>query len=128
MHDTSRSAGSGPVGRPATGADVYEFYGESPPPKAMRAWVAELDGRIVGIGGLYYGPNGVCLFSEMKDELRPYKKFIVQSARFLVELARPLQAAVVADANIAGSERLLERLGLLPAFDVEYGKVFRWTH
>lgn len=123
MHDSGSSTAAGPVVRPATADDIARFY-DKPPGRSVRAWVAEFDGQVIGLGGLFYGPRSVCLFSEMTPELRRHKRFIVDAAVALVALGKRVNATVIADPRIDGSERFLTWLGLVPLMETEHGKVF----
>ena len=116
---------SGPTLRPARAGDFEALYGE-PPAFTIKAYAAEIDGRVVGIGGIQYIGSQPVLFSRMADELRPFKKFIVRSARLAGELAREAKAAAVANPNEPRSCHLLRRLGLTWVGTVEEGEVFSW--
>ena len=101
------------------------MYGE-PPPVTVWASVAELDGRVVGIGGIAYIGEKPVLFSRIKDELRPYRKFIVQAARDLARMAASVKAVAVASKTEALSCRLLARLGMQWFASTPEGEVFVW--
>ena len=45
------------VVRPATADDFIAFTGSLPHCRT-RAWVGEIDGRIIGMGGVAYPPDG----------------------------------------------------------------------
>lgn len=106
---------SGPriVGRPAAAADIAALYG-GPSPDTMRAWVLLIDGEPAALGGIIYaqGINPMA-FSRLTDRARPYRRVLVQAARFLAaryaESRRPVFA--VADPAEPTAPGLLEHLG-----------------
>lgn len=116
--------GEGPAFRVATGEDFEAFYG-MPPKHSMRAWVADLGGRPVGIGGVMYLSSDLppVLFSAMKPELRRFPKAIVSGARQLMAAMSGHYAIARADPAEAHSQKLLTRLGLQHV----QGSVFEWT-
>lgn len=112
--------------RPATRADYREFYGEDPV-NTMRAYVAELDGKVVGIGGTMCVQDSVYVFSDMKDELRPFKVSIFKFAKKVDELLSGLPGVCIANPNEPNSERLLRSLGFEWVSSTESGEVYKWT-
>ena len=100
--------------RPATVEDVLSYTGEYPPCQ-VRAVVGEIDGRIVGLGGLAFLKNGAVLaFMNAEPDVRNYKFALYRSAKALIQEAvgRGLTKinAIKAD-DIASAERFLSRLG-----------------
>lgn len=117
-----------PVIRPATAADIREFY-ERPPGKSLRAYVAELDGTLLGIGGLFYQEDGaVGCFSVMRPGMKPHRKTILRAARLLAEMAREAGAPAIADERHPNSRRLLSRLGFVSFGTTQYGELFGWRN
>jgi hypothetical protein len=101
--------------RRATQADAERFY-SGPPRMSLRGWVAEKNGEIVGIGGVYYA-NGVPIaFSEITDAFRENKKDVAKGCRILMELISKTRGPVYAVANPdePTAARLLARLGWEP--------------
>jgi len=91
---------------PATIDRVKQFYGNKHI-KSFRGYVALLDGYPVGVAGLTYDH---ILFSDISDELRPYKKDIVRTAKNLIkDIKYPISA--IANENEPMAVRLLTRLG-----------------
>jgi hypothetical protein len=97
---------------PATAELWTAFYGK-PPTRSMRAWVGMVGEDVVGVVGMYHDTNRMVLFCDMKPEARAYKRVIVKTALFMESTIRTLGLPVVATADcaIAGSERLLRRIG-----------------
>ena len=116
---------TGPTLRLAQPGDFEALYGE---PLAFTIWAetAELDGAVVGIGGIAYIGGRPILFSRMRDELRPYKKFILRCARRAAQMAAETRAAAIANPDEPLSCRLLERIGLTWKGTAEEGEVFAW--
>lgn len=96
---------------PATKAHL-ESLGEHPK-GAGRAYAAVLDGRTLGVCGYYQDRSRLILYSSVTPELRRWKKVIVRGARLAMAAASRVRApvAAVAQAEIPGSERMLQALG-----------------
>ena len=106
---------SEPVIRQATQADAVAFYGE-PAKMSFRGFVAELDGEVVGIGGVYYD-NGVAIaFSEMRPPMRKHKKAMAKACRMLTRFFDQLGGKVYAVAcpTEPTAPQLLKKLGFVP--------------
>lgn len=97
-------------------------------PATIQAYVAEMDGKVVGIGGIAYVPGKPVLFSKMKDELRPYKKFILQSARELAAKAKAVGAVAIANPKESLSCKLLHRIGMTWADTTPDGEAYTWQN
>ncbi len=111
-----------PVFRPATKADMAEFYDEAPT-GSVRAWVADLDGKVIGIAGCVYVGDKVVAFSAMKEEMRAFPVTIMRAARFIAKKLPPGAVAKAYDQE-KHSAKLLERLGFEP-LDANAG-TYRW--
>ncbi len=110
---------------PATRADVEAFRGY-PNPYSMRGYVVKLDGKPVAIGGINYDDGFLALFSEMSDEMRPFKVSIVKFALEGLKLIGRAPCLAVADPDEPMSGRLLEFLGFVYVGTTEQGRVFKW--
>lgn len=100
--------------RYATHDDLAAFYGLPLPfPVSVRAIAVELDGQIVAIAGLALYPESSTAFSEMRDELRPYKKTIMRTGRMFMDLVRKhgYNVAAFASPDEPNSLAFLQRLG-----------------
>lgn len=92
------------------------------PPKSARAWVAELDGRVIAVAGYYIDGGAAVVFSDMKDEMYDFPVTIVREARaFMARL--PVPAACSASPRVRGAGRFLRRLG----WQHLRGNVFVWN-
>lgn len=101
------------VSRPATAADVREFYPDMT--CSFRAWVCELDGKVEGIIGLALTRPIACMFSAFREALRPYLKSLtilrlIKRAEAAVKASRvPVRA--IAEPTEPTAPGMLERLG-----------------
>lgn len=95
----------------------------------MRAWVGEIDGRIIGMGGIASSHGRWFAFCDLKDEARKYKRAIVKAARTVMADARQMDVAFVyaeADPEEPMSVRWLQSLGF--ERDERTGFLMRWQH
>ena len=107
--------------RPATKEDMESFY---PGFKwTFRAYVAEIEDRIIGIGGIYYVPPYVIAFSTFKPEMDEYPMTKLRGMKKIMEIVKDRTCLAAADKNFPGSSKLLERLG----FEHIEGRIYRWT-
>ena len=106
---------SEPILRKATAADAQAFYGK-PHPYTFIGYVAELDGEIIGIAGVFFDGGKRVAFSDLKPEVRKYRKFMVKTLKILAELFDSLGVPVYAVANQAEptAPYLLIKLGFRP--------------
>lgn len=105
-------SGSDVTFRPATQRDFLAFYGRESP-WTLRGAVAEMNGEIVGFGGVYFDQDTAMAFSDMRDTMRRKRKDVVRAARHLMALIRSFGVPVFAYANPAEytAPKLLARLG-----------------
>lgn len=94
---------------PATPELAREYYG-GPPPFSFRGYVALLDGKPIGIGGIFFNGHPVA-FSEMKDEMCPRTKDKARAVRVLQRLIEAQKSPVYAVAVEPTSVPLLTKLG-----------------
>jgi hypothetical protein len=112
--------------RPATAEDIAAFSDMANKP-SIRAWAAELDGRIVGLGGVVLSRGRWLGFADLTPEARPYKMTIARAAiRFLADAkARGVKFIYVeADLSEPTSLRWLESLGF--HLDPRTQYLYRW--
>lgn len=94
----------------ATAEAAQAYYGGTPP-FSFRGYVALLEDRPIGIGGVYYiGPTPYA-FSEMTDEMRPRLKDKARAVRVLEKLLDTYKTPVFAVATEPTSDGLLRKLG-----------------
>lgn len=113
------------VCRPATAADIREFYGH-PIGVTVRAMAMLVDGKVEALAGLARWPRFYEFFSEIRPGARSRLhcvtviRHLLRAAAWIRDCRLPVIA--VASADEPGSVQLLERLG----FVHEYGEFFKW--
>lgn len=95
--------------RPATAADVEEFYGRAPS-ETLRAMVILLDGHVAGIIGLARTGYSTRLFSEHRPELVPHLSHITvwRAVKAAMRFVNECRSAVYV---VSSDPRLMQRLG-----------------
>lgn len=115
---------------PTTSTDVAEFF-PSDPPFRIRALTARLDGKVIGIGGITYRPDGIALaFLECSEEhCRKYPKRLHATAKRVIDEAKAAGIKRII-AKVDGSrERAaawLKRLGFEPIGETDGQQVYQW--
>ncbi len=113
-----KEAGARPGLRPARASDFQKFYGKNAPHTA-RAWVAERDGEILGIGGVYFDRGKATAFSEFSPEMS--KRDRVVGARKIMEIVRGIEGPVYAlPGEYKSAPVVLRKLGFEPIEDSDY--------
>jgi len=108
----------------ATAEKVRAYYGGGPP-FSFRGYVAMIEDRPIGVGGVYFINDQPWAFSEMKPEMRPRLKDKARSVRILEKLIASYKSPVHAAASEPTSEGLLLKLGFVPTgATVAQGPVF----
>lgn len=116
------------VGRAATAADLRHFYPELT--ASVRAWVCEIDGKTEGIIGIALLRPIACLFSTVREALRPHLRHptvlrLIKRAQTVMKTMRaPVWAAAEPDEPTA--PRILERLGFNYLGEFEGDAIYEW--
>lgn len=114
--------------RPTVAADLPFCIGE-PLPHRIKCITAELDGRVIGIGGLGFRPDGtVIAFAQINDEFRKYPRAVHRAGRAGMALIRASRVPLViaeAQPDNAAAERWLLHFGFTP-IEIDGVKVFVW--
>lgn len=102
--------------RPATQKDAVQFYDGRRPPFSFRGYVAEKDGVVIGVGGVYYQDGIPVAFSDMKPAMRRHKKVMAKACRILLSLFDQIGGPVyaVACSTEPTAPYLLAKLGFRP--------------
>jgi len=111
--------------RRATRADIEAFLPVTDRP-TVKAWVVDVDGRIVGMGGLALGQGRWIRFCDLSEEGRHYKRAIVKAGRAVMEEARRAGHRFIyaeADADEPMARRWLTRNGFRPD---QTTRIYRW--
>jgi hypothetical protein len=113
--------------RPATREDIIALTGK-PPETMMRAFVAEHDGEVLAVGGLYYCDGSAIAFSTMADKMRTHRKSIMRYAVKLTELfnASAVPVRAICSGKEANAPAFLERLGFVPERQSAIGDIYIW--
>ncbi len=115
--------------RPARHEDVAALHPEVVG-VSYRAWVAELDGKPVGVIGLALTRPRACLFCGFGEDLRPHLKSmpilrLLKKVQGLVE-QRGLPVYALRDENEDKAPAILKRLGFEPFGKFENYDVWEW--
>ena len=113
--------------RSATKADIEAFSGMADKP-TLKAMVGEIDGRIIGIGGVALAKGRWFGFVDLTEEARPYKMHIMRAAkRVLAEAKREGIRFIYAEASPhePGAIRWLTSLGF--KIDPRSQLFYRWS-
>jgi hypothetical protein len=117
------------VTRPATVADVREFYPEYT--CSFRAWVAEIDGEVQGIIGVALTRPFACMFSAFREALRPHLKSLS-----ILRLIKRAEAAVrassvpvlaIAEPTEVTAPGMLERIGFEYLDRIDGDEIYQWS-
>lgn len=113
---------------PASAAQIREFFGEKPK-QTVRAWLVMIDGAPVALGGFAYSGDYIVMFSDLKPDIRRYRKSIVKAAKQIVREATSRHNGAVialADPNEPTAPSFLTHLGFLYAGSSPDGEVYQW--
>lgn len=108
---------------PATKELLTEYYGEPQDPR-VRAFVALLDGKPIGVGGIAYRGQNLEVFSDLQPEMKRYKLTIYKVARKIRDILREkrLPAFAVANPDEPTADAFLRRIG----FEKTDGGLYLW--
>ena len=112
----------------ATAKDAFEFYGKAPS-NSFKGIVAVEGGKVIGIGGIFHNKTNLVVFTDMKPEMRQYKKAIVKGCRMIMNMVKEANRPVYAIANPdePTAEKLLEKLGFVhTGLENEFGETLVW--
>ncbi len=110
--------------RPATPKDIAAFVSEAP---ITKAWVGEVDGKIIGIGGLYFHKARWCVFCDLTDEARRYKLTIARTAKMVMDEARRMNIRFIysdVDIDEPNARKWHHKLGF--RLDPRSQRLMRW--
>lgn len=107
--------------RPATGQDIKKFYPDLR--HTFRAWVAEDETGVLGIGGVYYDGPYIIAFSRFEPGLEKYPLGKARGLKKIMEIVKDRHCIAIADEKFRDAPGLLERIG----FKHVEGRVYKWT-
>jgi hypothetical protein len=113
--------------RPGNGQDFYDVYGHAPA-RNMRLYAAELKGKTIAVGGLYYFPEQIIAFTKIKEGYENQKVGLAKGCLKMIELLRKVNTPVfaIADPTIPGSNETLLRCGFEYVKHSDQGEVYVW--
>ena len=112
--------------RPATLKDVEFFYPEGIP-TSVKAIIAEHNGAVLAIGGLYKAGQQMVCFSGMVDDMRRFPKQILKMARLVMKMCQLYPCVyAVASENEATSKRFISHFGFEPFWFSTDGEIYVW--
>jgi RimJ/RimL family protein N-acetyltransferase len=115
--------------RPARQADFLTLC-TGPLPCRVRAIAGEIGGKVIGIGGLAYWPDGTIMaFLQKDDNAGRYPLTLHRAALMILAEARRLRIpriTAIADDNVEPARRWLERLGFEPT-TIDGQEVWIWS-
>lgn len=106
--------------RPASEADLIEYYGGKPK-QTIRAIMFYEGDKAVGIGGVKNEAGYFIAFSEIKDGANVSKQAIWRATMKVMNMIKELGVTVYAVPESPSSVAFLERLGF-----AEDGAAYRW--
>lgn len=111
--------------RPIQADDIAKLW-PAGAPASVRAFVAELDGEVLGVAGIAYWPNRIAAFADMKPGGEKYPLTIMRIARRVQALLREVKAPVYcnADPDFPNSPAFLAHVG----FEHVGGRTFVWRN
>ena len=114
--------------RPATRADLDAMLAE-PLPYRVRAIAGEIDGEILGVGGLAFPPNSSAIaFLQARARARAYPVSLHRAALMILAEARRLRLprlVATAEEGVEPARRWLVRLGFEPTH-IDGHEVWTW--
>lgn len=115
--------------RPATREDMIAYYGDVGRAPTIQALCLEVDGEILGIGGVEYARGVITGFVDIEPEGRAHKAAIHRAALRFMQMMRQKGVKWITirrDLDEPRAPHWLERLGFKPVDDE--GIFWRWRH
>jgi hypothetical protein len=111
---------------PSTKEHVAVFFNETLR-QSFKGITAILDGKVIGIAGLKFDGKRIVLFSDIRDDVRQYKRDIVKVIYMLYGIIKEARYPILALANPNEylSERILIKMGFkYSGYETPDGKAF----
>jgi N-acetylglutamate synthase-like GNAT family acetyltransferase len=129
MHRNPSASKSPVILRPATSADFIAMFGQ-PPKWRVRGLAAEIDGKLVGLGGLalMMPCETWCAFMRATDEFRARPIALHRAGLRMMAEAKRLgirRLVALAEPGIEAAPRWLARFGFAPQ-DIDDATVWVW--
>lgn len=114
--------------RPTVAADLPHLTAD-PLPWRIKAITGLIDGRIIGVGGIGFMPDGaVVALAQLTDEARRHKVALHRAAlKFLADVRASgvRDLVTMADSDIPGADNWLRHLGFEP-IERNGVRIYRW--
>lgn len=114
---------------PATAEDAKVFFNGLPPYR-LRAYAGRIDGRTIGIGGIYFLPSGLkAAFLVLSPEGKNYPVALCKAAKAFLKKLRDegvRKIIAVADPGIPSAERFLLHFGFTPQGIANNQVIYEW--
>jgi hypothetical protein len=104
--------------RRATQKDAERWYGK-PPVFSMKGYVAEKDGELLGIGGVFRAGARQYVFAEMLPSAHCYAKSILTLAKKVMQDVEGSVVYAIRQDDEPTAQRFLEHLGFKPVDEGE---------
>ena len=111
--------------RPASREDIEAFSSAKGKP-TIKAWVGEVDGRIVGISGFALAGGRWYIFCDLKEEARQYKMTIARNAHRVMAEARAMGIKYIYAQIDKTEPRAIAWLGTLGFEPDPRSSLYRW--
>lgn len=110
---------------PAKAIHFEEVYGH-PAPRSIKGMAGLVNGKAVAIAGVYYFPDTVVAFCNVRPEAQQYKIGLARGALKVLEMIKGLNIPVyaVAEASNPAAEDFLMRCGFTYCRKEPAGEVF----
>jgi hypothetical protein len=112
--------------RPATREDIDAFSDMANKP-TLKAWVGELDGRIIALGGFAFSKGRWFGFCDLEEDARRFKMTIGRAAKMILNEAKKQGIRFIyaeADPQEPGAIRWMTSLGF--TVDPRTAYLYRW--
>ena len=108
-----------PTVRPATADDLSRFYVGDMQPKAplptVEAWVGELDGEVIAVGGVNHRRGWLEAFYDCSEKARQFPMDLYRASRkFMASLPKDRLVYGLHDSREPGGARWMQSLGFKP--------------
>ncbi len=113
--------------RPIKRGDFEAVYGYAPS-RTVKGFCAELEGRPVGVAGIYYMPDHVVAFCNVTEDGGRDKRAMAVALRKFSHLLNSMDVPVfaIADKSLPEAENFLMRCGFKYLNKGPNGEVFVW--
>ena len=109
--------------RPATAEDIKHYSDAGP---TFKAWVGEVDGKVVGLSGLVRIQGRWFIFCDLSEEAKKYKITIARNAHRVMNEARKMGIRYVYARIDPGEPRAIAWIATLGFEPDPRSNLYRW--